>query len=168
MPAFVFATAVAALVLGLAITAFMAYIYVSYSGQTSAYDSAAVCASTRAIANCRFEGTAALVAKRTDNGDLLVDVVFADLPGKTYTAYFTSKDSSFWQTLRQGSSAQAELWQGNVTRLAGAKTSTNPDELPNTGLLAVAVFGTATLAVLVVFIWLLWLNRRAAAAKATP
>jgi hypothetical protein len=157
-----FVAVVAAFVLAVGLTAFMAYIGLSYSSRTSAYDSASTCASPAQISGCRFQGAAQVVRQYMDNGDPAVDLTFTRLGAQTYSAVLDQSYNSQWQNWKQGTTVTAELWQGVVTEVEGLRTRGNPDGLPNLGLLPVFVFGGAALACLAAFFWLLWLNRRAA------
>lgn len=150
-----------AVVLGLAITTFETYIFISYTNQTSTYDQAPVCGSARATRNCKLESSAEIVSKHIENGDPTVDLSVAELGGKTYTAVLLSNDRPFWDTLQTGSSVSAELWNGYVSRLAGRDTRASPDALPNAGLWPTAIFGFFTLFSIALLIVLLGMNRRA-------
>lgn len=112
-----------------------------------------------------FVGTASIEAKLHGNTDLLVDVVFTELRGKTYTGYFPQESESSLPALLQGSVVTAELWQGNVTVVAGAKTLDNPDTLPNSGPPVAAFFAFVTLVAIAILVYLVWVDRRAARAR---
>jgi hypothetical protein len=156
-----FVAVVAAFVLAVGLTAFMAYIDLSYSSRTSAYDSAPTCSSPAQISGCRFQGPAQVVRQYMDNGDPAVDLTFAQLGVQTYSAVLDQSYSSQWENWKQGTTVTAELWQGVVTSVEGLRTRGNPDLLPNLGLLPVFVFGGAALGCVAALLWLLWLNRRA-------
>jgi len=150
-----------AVALGIAITTFETYIFVSYSNQTSTYDSAPVCVSARETTNCKLESSADVVSKNIVNGDPTVDLNLAELGGSTYTAVLLSNDRAFWETLKPGSNVSAELWNGYVSKLAGRNTRASPDALPNAGLWPTAIFGFFTLLSVGVLILLLRMSRRA-------
>lgn len=158
---FVFATTLAALALSLAITGFMVYLSISYATRTSAYDSAPICSSPREIAACRYEGSALVQSRRHANTELLVDLVFTGLPGKTYTAYFPQENESRLPAMQQESNLGAELWHGRVTVVAGARTLDNPDTLPTSGPPVAAFFGLVTLVVVGILVYLVREDRRA-------
>lgn len=160
VPTFVLATAVAGMVLGAAITAFMIYISFSYSRQISAYENAPACASPRELSNCRFVSSARVVDKRMHNSDHVLDLTFIDLGGTKYEAIFTNNIST-WQSTQIGATVNGELWQGFVSKVNGSNTATNPDTLPNSGPVAALFFGAVTLVVTGVFVRLLSVNRRA-------
>ena len=153
----------AGVLIGLGLTVFFLRLDYDYSSRTAAYDAAPSCASASNISNCRFEGPATIVHKRTDsNGDPLVDLSFDQLGGKVVTAYPENRYMAEWQGWQEGTAVSAELWQGVVTKVAGVPTRGNPDELPNGGLTPVVLFGIATLALLAGMVVLWTLNRRAA------
>jgi hypothetical protein len=156
-----FIAVVAAFVLAVGLTIFMASIDVSYSSQTSAYDSAPSCSSAAHISGCRFQGQAEVLRQYVDNSNPGVDLTFPELGGGTYPALVSQAYTSQWKSWKQGSMVRAELWNGVITQVGGLKTRGNPDALPNAGLLPVFVFGGAALACVAIFSWLLWLNRRA-------
>lgn len=156
-----FVAVIAAFVLAVGLTGFMAYIDVSYSSQTLAYDSARSCSSTAHVSGCRYQGPAQVVRQYMDTGgNPALDLTFAQLGAKNYPAVLDKSYTSQWQTWKPGSTITAELWQGVVTKVEGLRTRGNPDALPNLGLFPVLVFGGAALACVAAFVWLLWLNRR--------
>ena len=106
-----------------------------------------------------------VLAERHTNTDLLVDLVFTDLPGKAFTAYFPPEKESSLPPMQQGSVVGAELWLGNVTVVAGAKTLDNPDTLPTSGPPVAAFFGLVTLVVVALLIYFVSVNRRARAGR---
>jgi hypothetical protein len=153
----------AGVLIGLALTAYFARLDFDYSNRTAAYDAAPICASADNVSTCRFEGPATIVRKRTDsNGDPLVDLRFDQLGGELLTAYPENRYQAEWQGWQEGTTVATELWQGVVTKVADVTTRGNPDELPKGGLIAVLVFGIATLALLAGMVVLWTLNRRAA------
>ena len=156
------AVSVMGVILGLALTGFLVYLSISYASRKSAYDSAAACSSSREIAYCRFDGSASVVAQRNTTSNLLVDLQFNDLPDNTYTAYFAQENASSVPPMQRGSTVAAELWQGNVTIVAGAKTLDNPDTLPTSGPPVAIFFGVVTLIVIAGTVYLFCVDRRAA------
>ena len=148
-------------VLAVGLTVFMAYFVQSYSSRTSAYDSAPLCSSAAHISGCRFQGPAQVVRQYLDNGDTAVDLTFPQLGDGTYPALVSPTYMAQWQTWKQGSTITAELWQGVITQVEGVRTRGNPDAPPNLGLLPVFVFGGVALVCVALFLWLLWLNRKA-------
>lgn len=162
VPRWMFAVAGAVAVLSVALTGFMVYLSLGYSSRTSAYDSAQICASARAIAQCRFIGSAVIQEERNTSANVLVDLIYSDLPDKKYTAYFAQDSAWSLPRWQPGTSVRAELWNGNVTVLDGVKTLDNPDTLPNSGLPVAIFFAVATLILLTGTAYLVRLDRHAA------
>jgi hypothetical protein len=154
--------AAVALVLGLVLSAFETYIYISYTRQTASYDAAPSCTTIRDTANCKYESSAVVSAKRLNNGDPEADMTFPQLGGKVYTAVFLTRDKPYWDTLQTGKIASAELWNGYVSKIGGVETRANPDRLPNAGVWPTLIFGFFTLVIVVVLVVLRQTDRRAA------
>ena len=67
-------------------------------------------------------------------------VSFEALPGRTFSTFFPSGGAPDCSRLQQGDTAEAELWSGKVTRLAGKVTNDDPEEYPTSSLLELALF----------------------------
>ena len=157
-------------VFGLALAIFLTHIDLDYSSQTSAYDSAPVCASAADISGCRYQGPARIASKSTDSGGFPVArLSFPGLDGRAFDAYLDKSYLSRWQSWETGSTLDAEVWHGYVSVIDGIKTSTNPDTLPNAGLAPGVVFGSLALVLAgwSVFASVLYRRRAAALARAT-
>lgn len=156
----------AAFLLGLAITAYTAYIAYDYSSRRTAYDTAQPCATAANITSCRYQGDARIVHKLLPGRDPRVEVAFVQAQGANVTAYLDRSYKAQWDTWQEGSVVQAELWHGAVTTVAGVRTLDNPDTLPDSGAGPALIFGTATLACAGAMVWLLVLNLRSRRAAA--
>ena len=93
---------------------------------------------------------------------MLVDLQFTELADKTYTACFAQESASSVPALQQGAAVTAELWHGNVTIVAGAKTLDNPDTLPTSAAPVTIFFAVVTMIVIAGAAYLFSVNRRAA------
>jgi hypothetical protein len=165
VPAGAFVVLGLAFIGGVTLAGVFGYLDRMYSKQTAAYDAAAVCSSATEIADCRFQGEATIVRKanHTDSsGSFSVDVSFSQLGGKTVTGDLDTAYQLQWQSWQQGATVNAELWQGLLTKVGSVPTLSNPDLLPNAGSVPVVVFGGGAAAMVVAFVWLVSLNRRAA------
>jgi len=163
------ATAIGA-VLGLVLTIFLVHLDLDYSSQRSAYDSAPVCASAADIGSCRYQGPARIASKSTGSGGSpIATVSFPGLDGRTFDAYLDKSHLATWQSWETGSTVDAEVWHGYVSVIDGIQTVTNPDTLPNAGLLPAFFFGIPTLVLAgwSVFSAVLYRRRAAALASAT-
>lgn len=112
------------------------------TGFISAYRAAPTCSSPADAVSgdsCRFQGAAQVVSASTDTGHKTV-VSFPSVPGRTFTTFFPTGAEPDSTTLQAGGTAQAELWSGKVTRLAGKATNDNPEGYPTSGLLELAAF----------------------------
>jgi hypothetical protein len=137
-------TAIASLVL--------VYFYSRDAGLISAYRSANICTSAEAALNgqiCRYQGPARVVS--TARHDRLEAVVsFNSLSGRTFSTSFPNDAEPDSAALKAGASADAELWDTKVTRLAGKPTVDDPEPYPTTPLLAMAaILGLVSVAILV-------------------
>src|SRR5712691_6810589 len=85
-------------VLGLALTIFLVHIDLDYSSQTSAYDSAPVCAPAAGISDCRYQGAAEIASKSTgSDGSPVARLSFPGLDGRTFDAYLDKSHLDRWQ-----------------------------------------------------------------------
>jgi len=112
------------------------------TGFISAYRAASPCSSAADALNtgsCRFLGQADVVSTSTGAGHKAV-VSFEALPGRTFSTFFPSGGAPDCSRLQQGDTAEAELWSGKVTRLAGKVTNDDPEEYPTSSLLELALF----------------------------
>lgn len=139
----------------------MVYLAISYASRTADYDKAPICRSTNEIRGCRLQGSALVTARYKADTDVKIVLVFAGISGKTFTAYFPQEIESSLPAMPQGSTVTAELWQGNVTVVAGAKTLDNPDTLPTDGPPVAAFFGLVTLIIAAFLTYFIWVDRRA-------
>jgi hypothetical protein len=160
LPWYVLASTAAGLVVGLAITSFMVYLSVSYASRRSAYEAAKICSSAVATGRCRYQGSALVKSTHYANTDFIVDLTFTELPDKIQTAYFPQEQEPSLPAMEQGSQVVAELWQGEVTLVAGAKTLYNPSTLPTSGPPVAAFFGFVSLVLGVGLIYLVREDRR--------
>jgi hypothetical protein len=112
------------------------------TGFISAYRAASTCSSpVDALSSdtCRYQGEAQVVSTTTDAGHKAV-VSFPALPGRTFSTFFPTGGEPDNSALKAGGTAQAELWSGKVTRLAGKVTNDDPEGYPTSGLLELAAF----------------------------
>jgi hypothetical protein len=120
------------------------------SAELRAYQSAAQCqAATDAVTTdtCLYSGQAT-VAGTSRGSTLSVDLTFASLPGRAFTATFPADREPPATALESRGTGQAELWNGLVTRYAGANSVQNPEYLPKNltpaGLILLVVGLSAT------------------------
>jgi hypothetical protein len=144
-------------VLGLLACLVLVFFDVRDSGLISNYQSASNCSSPSDALNgdaCRFQGTAQVVS--TSRQTRLEAVVsFESLPGRTFSTSFPTNDEPDSSALKAGATAAGELWNGNVTRLAGKATVDDPEGLPTSSLLEIAAFlAILSLPLLGIGVWL--------------
>jgi hypothetical protein len=148
-------------VLGLVLTVELAVIANQEGGAKSAYDSAPTCVSTADISNCRFLGPARIVRTWTDKGRPAVDLAFNQLGGRKASADFDPSTPSEWQRWNVEDQVDAELWQGRLMMVGGARTVYNPDTFAASNYAtATWISGPVTLALGALFAWWLVLYRR--------
>jgi hypothetical protein len=125
-------------------------------GFVSAYRTASICSSavdSLSGNGCRFVGEANVLSTSTGAGHKTM-VAFLALPGRTFSAFFPTGGEPDPVAIQAGGTAQAELWSGKVTRLAGKVTNDDPEEYPTSSLLEIAAFlGVLSLPLLVIGIW---------------
>jgi hypothetical protein len=139
---------------------YAAYLDHDYSTRRALYNAASPCPSGPQIANCRYVGDAQVVQKTMPAEDPRVELKFTQLSGLDVTAYLYRTHTAEWNAWRLGSALQAELWHGNVTKVAGVETLDNPDTLPEVGPIPWLILAAATLACAAGFAWFLLLNLR--------
>lgn len=147
------ALAIAVGVICLGNAAFFLYQDLRNTGDMAAYQSATACASANDAvirSNCRYEGQARVLSTSRPVR-LEVNVAFESLPGRTYTASFVVRNEPDSAALKPGGTVAAELWNGQVTRLAG-KTSDADPELDTTTPYLITALISAALAMLVFFL----------------
>ena len=147
------ALAIAVGVFALGNSAFFLYQYLRNTRDVAAYQSATTCESANDALNgstCRYEGQARVLSTSRPVR-LEVHVAFDSLPGRTFTASFIVRNEPDSTTLKVGGTVAAELWNGQVTRLAGKTSDTDP-ELDTTTPFLVTALVSAAGALLVFFL----------------
>jgi len=134
-----YAIGLGAFVLVFAAAAFILYLH--YSGDISAYESASSCASPGDALQgqaCVYKGQARVLS--TGRHDRLEAVVeFDSLPAHTFGTSFPNNNEPSSTALTAGTTTDGEIWAGKVTRLAGKPTVDNPEAHPATPYLEFAV-----------------------------
>jgi hypothetical protein len=118
--------------MGLVAAAAAFILYVHYSGEIGAYQSAPSCAlSTEALQGqaCVYRGPAKVLSTDRHDG-LEVVVEFDSLPARTFNSSFPSNNEPSSTALSVGITAEGEIWAGKLTRLAGKSTVDNPESHP--------------------------------------
>lgn len=125
-----YAIGIGVLVLLGAVTAFILYLH--YSGDISAYQSAAKCASPGDASQgkaCVYVGQAKVLS--TGRHDRLeATVEFDSIPARTFSTSFPTNNEPSRTALSVGTTTDGEVWAGKVTRLAGKLTVDNPQIRP--------------------------------------
>jgi hypothetical protein len=117
------ALAIAVGVIAVGNAAFFLYQDLRNTRDMAAYQSAKTCASANDAmhgSTCHYEGQAR-VLNTSRPVRLEVHVAFESLPGRTFTASFIVHNEPNSTTLKLGGTVAAELWNGQVTRLAGKR-----------------------------------------------
>jgi hypothetical protein len=131
---------IAVLVIGIIAALLFVFFYFRDSALISAYKSATSCATpgdAMSGEGCRYEGQAQVLSVRS--ADRLEAVVaFDSLPGRTFSVGWPKGDEPDITALQVGGTADAELWTGKVTRLAGRNTIDEPEGYPTTRFLQTA------------------------------
>ena len=136
----------AALVIAIAVvglTVGLATLYVDRhdAAELSAYNAAATCAAPAGALlseGCRYKGEASVV--RTNRDTILhAAVSFASLPGRTFTTAWPLHTEPDPASLSPGTTVDAELWSGKVTKLADTMTVDSPKNVAS-GLWELSVF----------------------------
>lgn len=146
------AIAAAAFSIGVLIVA-VAFVvsYVRNGASLSRFESAPSCGLSDAVSNtCRYVGTATIVKIYQLDREQVV-VAFDSIPGRTFNTSFPVDGAPAAGTISQGGTATVEVYNGRITRLAGAFTFDIPSQRPTTTLLEAA----AALAALGLFMLLL-------------
>ena len=129
-----YAIGLGAFVLVFAAAAFILYLH--YSGDISAYESASSCASPGDALQgqaCVHKGQArALSTGRHDRLEAVVE--FDSLPAHTFGTSFPNNNEPSSTALTAGTTTDGEIWAGKVTRLAGKPTVDNPEAHPANAL----------------------------------
>ncbi|HEV2475259.1 MAG TPA: hypothetical protein VGX22_01875 [Candidatus Dormibacteraeota bacterium] len=133
--------------------AFFLYQYLRNTRDIAAYQSATACASANDAVNgstCRYEGQARVLSTSRPVR-LEVHVAFESLPGRTFSASFIVRNEPDSTALKFGGAIAAELWNGQITRLAGKPSDADP-ELDTTTPFLITALISAALALLVFFL----------------
>ena len=136
------------------------YFQLHTSAEQSAYRAATVCASpstTVMSESCTYTGPATVTGSSRQTA-LSVSMTFTDLPGRSFTAKFSTRREPSPDYASIGASATAQLWGGRVTKFAGVDTADDPDYLPTNSLGPGVVFFIVGLGVT---IWAIGLVRNA-------
>lgn len=147
------ALAIAVGLIALGNSAFFLYQYLRNTRDLAAYQSAITCASANDAVNgstCRYEGQARVLSTSRPVR-LEVHVAFESLPGRTFTASFIVRNEPDSTALKVGGTVVAELWNGQVTHLAGKTPDADP-ELDTTTPFLITALISAAWALLVFFL----------------
>jgi len=112
------------------------------TGFISAYHAASKCSSPADAMSgdtCRYQGEAQVLSTSADAGHKTI-ISFQSLPGRELSTFFPTGGEPDSSALQAGGTAQAELWSGKVTRLAGKVTNDDPEEYPTSGLIELSAF----------------------------
>lgn len=142
----------AVLVIAVGIISLISAVALTYfnfrnAGLQSAYRAATACASpSDALAGegCRYTGDATVTGSSRQTL-LSINVRFEGLSGRTFTATFATGREPDAASVSTGAHVTGALWNGHVTRVAGAATTDDPEFLPGNFLLAAAVFAVGSL-----------------------
>jgi hypothetical protein len=143
--------------LGLLTCLVLVFFDIRDSGLISAYRSASDCSSPSDALNsesCLLQGQAQVVStsRQTRLGAV---VSFESLPGRTFSTSFPTNDEPDSSALKAGGTAEGELWNGKVTRLAGKPTVDDPEGYPTSSLLEIAAFlAILSLPLVAIGVWL--------------
>ena len=116
-------------------------LYFHFKSDVTAYQSTPACAAPAdaVTSDCRYAGPAQVLGtSRTDQ--LRATVRFAAIPGNTFVARFPKDNEPSSSALTTGANADAELWSGKVSRLAGHPTSDNPESTSPDSILPIGWF----------------------------
>lgn len=107
-------------------------LHVHNNAELKAFRAASACG-TAADAltgeSCTYSGTATVTGSSRDT-TLSVDLAFAGLTGRSFTAHFATDREPDASSASKGANVAAQLWSGKVTTFAGVATSDNPAFLP--------------------------------------
>jgi hypothetical protein len=113
----------------LVVAGFAFILYLHYRGDISAFESAAQCASPGNAAagqHCIYKGQAQVLS--TGRHDRLeATIEFDSIPARTFSTSFATHNEPSSTALSVGTTTDAEVWAGMVTRLAGKVTVDNPE-----------------------------------------
>ena len=102
---------------------------------------------------CRYESSARIVKTYLDKySHHWVDVRFDELGGRMASGIVPGSLVSDWARWKAGDQVDAEMWQGNVTRINGVTADTSPDSLAASYLPAAWIAAGATVLLLVIFV----------------
>ncbi|HKW59929.1 MAG TPA: hypothetical protein VJR46_09285 [Candidatus Dormibacteraeota bacterium] len=134
-----FAVGIGVLALVTSAAAFILYFH--FKADIGAYQSTPTCAAPAdaLTMDCRYAGPAQVLGtSRTDQ--LRVTVRFPAMPGNTFTGRFPKNGEPSSSAIATGTTEEAELWSGKVSRLAGTPTSDNPESTPAESILPLGWF----------------------------
>jgi len=135
--------AVGGLVAGL----LLVYSGIRNGAAMSAYRSAATCrAPSDALTGeqCIYTGPATVMGS-TRQTKLSVDLVFSDLPGRSFTAQFATDREPPQASQSTGSLVTAQLWNSQVTKFADVGTVDDPDYFARNNLVPGIIFALVSL-----------------------
>jgi hypothetical protein len=120
----------------------LGYLHVHNNAELNAYRAASACAAAADALigeSCAYSG-AATVTQSSRQTTLSVELVFAGLSGRSFTAHFATDREPEASSASKGANVTARLWSGKVTTFAGVATSDNPAFLPTDLFLGGVIF----------------------------
>jgi hypothetical protein len=121
----------------------LGYFHIHDNAELNAYRAAGVCAAASdALAGetCIYTGRATVSASTTTTL-LTLNLTFAGISGRSFTADFPTDREPDASSVAQGANVTAELWNGEITKVAGVASTTNPEYLPTELLIGGFIFG---------------------------
>ena len=119
-------------IIGITAGATLVYFDFRNSSELQAYRLAAACATASAALTsdrCLYTGAATVTAS-SQQTTLALTLSISTLPGNAFVATFPADREPDPSSISAGATANAVLWNGEVTEFAGVKSVQNPEYLP--------------------------------------
>jgi hypothetical protein len=121
----------------------LSYFHIRDNAELNAYRTAAVCAAASdALAGetCIYTGPA-MVTGSTTTTLLTLNLTFAGISGRSFKADFPTDRKPDAASVTPGANVTAELWNGEITKVASVASTINPEYLPTDLLIGGVIFG---------------------------
>jgi hypothetical protein len=121
----------------------LSYFHIHDNAELNAYRTAAACATASdALAGetCIYTGPATVTGSSTTTL-LTLNIALASIRGRSFKADFPTDRKPDASSVAQGAKVAAELWNDEITKVAGVASTTDPEYLPTDLLIGGVIFG---------------------------